>query len=473
MVINIPSFCHFEVGGTWEHIYEIFISKGIAQAHNFKWFILLFYFILVLCYTCTMAEADRKHYNLSSGSDSVKLPTHLQLSDSEFLASIVDNDQDSDSGESCGSALNCSAVIENSDNEEVNKHNTPSTSSISHSTSQVQSSLSDVAVQQAINVKILSQLSAISDRLNALEKTNVKKDSDPKKIKGASKKKTSSHVTPVTVPPTGLQHFTVQPTGLQNPTVPPTGLQHFTVQPTGLQNPTVPPTGLPNLSSLRQDAYIQSQVDQRLRDLANTATSGTKIKSLRGGPVEVVVPNRVKWPQEFVLSGSKKERIQYDQLSIVQWVAGFCRILREETNSQTKEHMLDYLISLMEDANDFSWDAARASHAVLLCRMEQGEVTGYNETDKLDRIRRENAQRHLPTPSNDSYNFSKKSKVNKTLTCSYFNQGTCMHQKSHDNKGVMYRHICSYCFQQTGKTYPHSEQNCRNKNAKKIGSKNE
>ena len=40
----------------------------------------------------------------------------------------------------------------------------------------------------------------------------------------------------------------------------------------------------------------------------------------------------------------------------------------------------------MEDANDFSWDAARTSHAVLLCRMEQGEVKGSGETDKLDRI---------------------------------------------------------------------------------------
>ena len=99
-----------------------------------------------------------------------------------------------------------------------------------------------------------------------------------------------------------------------------------------------------------------------------------------------MVPNRVKWPQEFVLSGSKKERIQYDNLSVVQWVAGFCRILREEKDPQITEHMLDYLIALIEDANDFSWDAARASHAVLLCRMEQGEVKGYGETDKLDRI---------------------------------------------------------------------------------------
>ena len=80
-------------------------------------------------------------------------------------------------------------------------------------------------------------------------------------MKGASKKKTSSQAAPVTAPPTHV--------------------------------------GLPHLYTIRQDAYIRSQFDQRLRDLANKS-SGTKIKSLKGGPVEVVVPNRVKWPQEFV-----------------------------------------------------------------------------------------------------------------------------------------------------------------------------
>ena len=117
--------------------------------------------------------------------------------------------------------------------------------------------------------------------------------------------------------------------------------------------------------------------------------SGTKIKSLRGGSVDVVVPNKVKWPQEYVLSGSKKERVQYDSLN----VTGFCRIMKEETNVENKEHMLDYLIQLLEDANDFSWDAAKASHAVLLCRMEQGDVKNYMQVDKIDRIRRANAQR--------------------------------------------------------------------------------
>ena len=46
----------------------------------------------------------------------------------------------------------------------------------------------------------------------------------------------------------------------------------------------------------------------------------------------------------------------------------------EETNVENKNPMLDYLISLFKDVQDFSWDATRASHAVLLCRMEQGDL---------------------------------------------------------------------------------------------------
>ena len=44
--------------------------------------------------------------------------------------------------------------------------------------------------------------------------------------------------------------------------------------------------------------------------------------------------------------------------------------------------MLDYVISLFDDANDFSWDAAKASYMVLLCRMEQGKVKNYSQTEK-------------------------------------------------------------------------------------------
>ena len=104
---------------------------------------------------------------------------------------------------------------------------------------------------------------------------------------------------------------------------------------------------MPDLQTIRQDALLQARVGQRLKELAETDKPGTKIKSLRGGNVEVIVPNKIKWPHEYVLSGSAKERVQYDHLSITQLVAGFCRIMREELNLETRQNMLDYMIALM------------------------------------------------------------------------------------------------------------------------------
>ena len=179
-------------------------------------------------------------------SDSVQLPVQIHMaSDAEFLSKLSKNQQNSDADESEISDLNCSALVERSDNEQNPfGQNIQSTSN----TLPVASTLLDVATQQAINVQILSQLSSISDRLNTLEKKDVKKDSDPKKKKSSLKKKTDTHAAPVTLP------------------------QH-----------QCPSLTMPNLQSIRQDAFIQSQVDQRLKELTNSDNAGTKIKSLRGG----------------------------------------------------------------------------------------------------------------------------------------------------------------------------------------------
>ena len=69
--------------------------------------------------------------------------------------------------------------------------------------------------------------------------------------------------------------------------------------------------------------------------------------------------------------------------------------MKEVSCQVTTNHMLDYLIALLDDSNDFSWQAAKASHAVLLCRMEQDEVISWSETDKIDQITRANVQRHV------------------------------------------------------------------------------
>ena len=187
-----------------------------------------------------MAEKGKIQYNLRSVSNSVQLPVQIHINrDSDFLSKLSKNQQNSDADESDISDLDCSAVMESSGDEQ-----NPSTGN-THSTSSTLpgvSALSDVATQQAINLQILPQLSSISDRLNTLEKKDVKKDSDPKKKKSSSKKKASPQMAPVTLPP--QQHATLN---------------------------------MPNLTNIRNDALIQSQVDQRLKDLTNPDSTGTKI----------------------------------------------------------------------------------------------------------------------------------------------------------------------------------------------------
>ena len=72
------SFFHFKVGGTWAHIRKIYrglhtISNGTLSGFYIKWFYtLLFYDFTYLFYVvCIMAEVDKWHYNLRSGTDIV------------------------------------------------------------------------------------------------------------------------------------------------------------------------------------------------------------------------------------------------------------------------------------------------------------------------------------------------------------------------------------------------------------------
>ena len=109
--------------------------------------------------------------------------------------------------------------------------------------------------------------------------------------------------------------------------------------------------------------------------------------------------------------------------------------MREETNPNSKDAMLDYLISLLDDVNDFSWSSAKASHAVLLCCMEQGEIRAYTQTDQIDRVRRAHAQRHTSTGQDRAKNALKRNN-NHSMVCQYYNPGTCSQQNTHETKGV-------------------------------------
>ena len=219
-------------------------------------------------------------------------------------------------------------------------------------------------------------------------------------------------------------------------------------------------TNVPSLSTLRDSVKIQKKVDARLRELeAFQENAGMdkskKIKSKRGGPVEVIVKNKVAWPHEAILGGVTRARLTYDQLSMSQWVQGFCRNILDEQDEGKREQMISYMADLMEDATDFSWQGAKAAHAVLCCELERGTVT-WDDSARIDRIRRAHAQKQ---PNQTTRNWGKKDMAQRPWFCKFFQTGSCVHNKDHEVGGKLHRHICSVCLQQ-GKILNHAQKDC-------------
>ena len=147
-------------------------------------------------------------------------------------------------------------------------------------------------------------------------------------------------------------------------------------------------TVLPYLSHIRASKVIQKQIDRSIAKLAKNQCEGNenspKLKSKR---VNVIVQQKVSWPHEHILGGQNRQRLTYDQITMPQFVQGFVKNILDEQNLQNREHMLQYLGDVMEDASDFSWQSTKASHTVLLCEMERGKVT-WQDTTRIDRVRR-------------------------------------------------------------------------------------
>ena len=215
---------------------------------------------------------------------------------------------------------------------------------------------------------------------------------------------------------------------------------------------------IPSTQFLKKSSHIQAAVDEKLQELARINEQG-RFKSQRGGNEQINVKYQVPWPQNHVLSGTSKSRTSYDSLTIFQWMAGFCSIIKDENDFKAKNAMLEYLTELMEDAQDFGWSSAKGAHALILCRMEEGKVN-WLMSDKLDRLRRAHAQKIVNGQSGSTQNKVKYDPQG--VPCKYFQSGKCAHKNDHTTNGQLYRHICSFCHG-LGKKFAHQLKDCRNK----------
>ena len=276
------------------------------------------------------------------------------------------------------------------------------------------------AGQSDINLQILSELKSLSGRMQAMEERVDKVEKPQAASKPAESTATASNTA----------------------------------------SSTVSDSVIPSMDFLRASDSIQARVDDRIKELQAMHPQG-KFKSQRGGSDTYWCKKEVPWPQNHVLSGASKSRVSYDSLSMAQWVAGFCTIMKDESNVQTKNNMLSYVADLMEDCHDFGWQSAKGAHAVVLCHMEESKVT-WEETNKLDRLRRAHAQK----THNSSVSLGRKLKSKeKGIPCCFFQKGTCGQKTEHENGGQLYLHVCEHCFVK-GKSHPHPGKECRQKPAK-------
>ena len=143
-------------------------------------------------------------------------------------------------------------------------------------------------------------------------------------------------------------------------------------------------------------------------------------------------------------------------------MAGFCRTTREKSDLKISEFMLDYVINLLDDATDISWASAKACHAVLLCRMEQGKIQSWSQTDKIDRERRAHGQRHVTGQG------SIKTKINVSLLVVKYSvvciliEG-CVCKSKHIKQKVSSINTFAHhaCWSQEGKSFSYSQLVCQ------------
>ena len=102
--------------------------------------------------------------------------------------------------------------------------------------------------------------------------------------------------------------------------------------------------------------------------------------------------------------------------------------------------MLEYLSDIINYRNDFGWQAAKGTHAILLCKKEENKVNCH-ETSKTNRIRRAHAQK---VQSSNSCRANKEEPV----PCKYFQKGVCGEKNDHKNNDQ----LCLQC----ALSYPHS-----------------
>ena len=181
-----------------------------------------------------------------------------------------------------------------------------------------------------------------------------------------------------------------------------------------------------------------------------TSKKGRRLKSGREKTASDFIKVEMEWPHYH-----DRKPAHYDDLAAVEFVHGYLTsVLEGNHNARTKDHMLRHLKDLMLDESEFSFEAARNCHGIVLQHLEQARLT-WADKDRLQELRRKYAQRRLSEESKS--NKSARDRDRTPLFCLKYQEQRCSYNEDHQTTRGFVKHTCAYCLRVIGNTYRHPE----------------
>ena len=240
------------------------------------------------------------------------------------------------------------------------------------------------------------------------------------------------------------------------------------------QTETLPPLPRASPAELQKDVSLQQKVMQRFcewfgpdsdeeDDLSDNVKPQNWMRGKKSGRKTTAddrILKNITWPHFYVYKSGTAESVKYNDLSVQEFVYGFCcQVLEEGNDWRTK---VQHLKDLMQDASDYNWENARNFHGIVLNQIERKRLTWAN-TEEIANLRRRYAQTHS--------NMEESSQKDKSVirsgvrrSCKGYNINSCKEPGDHMNaKGDCLVHTCAYCWRVFRKDRRHRESECRSK----------
>ncbi len=220
---------------------------------------------------------------------------------------------------------------------------------------------------------------------------------------------------------------------------------------------------------LRQDVRLREKVQKRLGELdlleseddtpRRSSQSDRGKKSGRSKTANDIIVRDVDWPHFYVYRGPSRQAATYEDLSLGEFAFGYiCSVLDAGNVTASTNVMLRYLRDILRDAIDFPWPVVRNFHGVVAQQIELGRLD-WADKDKIQDLR----SVYVVRPP-ESTPGQQAPATQGPPFCLPYQRGACnVKAPQHNTPRGQVKHMCAFCFKQTGVAYNHAEADCRRK----------